>query len=253
MNPAEYEIMYRVEDAHWWYIGLRNMILDFLTAYAPNRSPLILDAGCGTGAVLKALGDRLRTAGIDFSVEAIRFCRIRGLVRTAAASVVALPFPNESFDVVISCDVLCNRSIRDKGAALCEMGRVLKPGGVFFLNLPAYQWMLSSDDSAVQQDRRFTRRELRRLLCAASLKPVRMTHWNSLLLPPIILIRMWRKIMRRSTSDLDGGSGVLANLLFGCALAAERGLIRAVSAMPFGLSIFAVARKEGLLHETLAS
>jgi 2-polyprenyl-3-methyl-5-hydroxy-6-metoxy-1,4-benzoquinol methylase len=65
MNPAEYEIMYRVEDALWWYIGLRSMIQDFLTAYAPSQSPHILDAGCGTGAVLKPLADLGRTADID--------------------------------------------------------------------------------------------------------------------------------------------------------------------------------------------
>jgi len=65
MNPAEYEIMYRVAHAHWWYIGLRNMIQNFWTAYAPSQSPLMLDAGCGTGAVLKPLADLVRTADID--------------------------------------------------------------------------------------------------------------------------------------------------------------------------------------------
>lgn len=203
MNKAEYGIMFGVEDRHWWYIGLRALVQDFWKRFVRVASPTVLDAGCGTGATLASLSGQARTVGIDFSPEAIQFCRTRGEDRTAQASVLALPFGDGSFDVVLSCDVLSNRGVTDKQAAIVEFGRVLKPGGLLLLNLPAYQWLLSSHDTAVQQDRRFSRSEVRGMLETAALRPERITYWNSLMLPVAVAVRLWRKVRPRPTSDLD--------------------------------------------------
>src|SRR5690606_4903565 len=104
VKPSEYEVMYRVEDNHWWYDALRGVVGDALRKHGRGHGRL-LDAGCGTGANLAQLAGGYDAVGIDAAVDAIRFCRQRGLERTAAASVTDLPFPDDYFDVVISCDV----------------------------------------------------------------------------------------------------------------------------------------------------
>lgn len=244
MNLEEYATMFSVEDEHWWYHGLRGMVRRAWRRHcgSGSRPARILDAGCGTGATLAMLAEWAEPVGIDLMPEAIRFCRMRGRQRTAAASVIALPFRADTFDAAVSLDVLCHRSIREKGEPLREIGRVLKPGGLLILNLPAYPWLHSSHDVAVHTDRRFTKRSAVRLIGQCGFEPVETTYWNSLLLPPIVLTRLWRKMVPPKGSDLASGGKGPANALFKAILRAERGLLT-LAPLPAGLSLFIVARK----------
>lgn len=245
MELAEYATMAEVEERHWWYRALRAVITEAWTRHVQGgTAPALLDVGCGTGANLLALRDRARPCGIDFSPEAVHWCRSRGLAATAVASAASLPFGPERFDVVLSCDVLCHGSLPDKEAPLAEMARVLKPGGVLLLNLPAFQWLYSSHDRAYHTDRRFTRGEVRALLERAGLEPVRVIYWNSVLFPVAAGVRLLRRFTKPEGSDLAAGSAAAGGPLFDAAFALERALRRHVS-LPFGVSVFAAARKPG--------
>jgi SAM-dependent methyltransferase len=242
MNRDEYAIMYRAEDCHWWYVGLRGMLRRVWDRFVPGGPIRMLDVGCGTGANLDFLRANASCFGIDFSTDAVRFCRGRGNSKTAAASATHLPFADDSFDVVVSCDVLCHRSIENKLQPLREMRRVLEPGGIVILNLPAYQWLHSSHDIHVQTDRRFTIGESDALLARAGFDRLFATYWNSLLFPLILPTRLWRKARPLPASDLDGASGEGLSPIFSGVLRVERALLR-VAPMPFGLSLMCVARK----------
>ncbi len=244
MKHDEYEIMFRVEDHHWWYVGLRAMLDVHWRTYVLEDDPRVVDVGCGTGATLDALPDGAYSAGIDYSLDAVRFCRLRDVRCTAVASAEALPFPDRHFDAAISCDVLCQRSVRDKSVPLREIRRVLKPGGILLLNLPAYQWLHSSHDTRVCTDRRFTKTEVNQLLRDCSFEPLRATYWNTLLFPPIALLRLWWKLRPRPQSDLAGAWESPLAPLFKGLLYVERTLMK-LGPLPFGLSVFVVARKRG--------
>lgn len=202
----------------------------------------ILDAGCGTGANLSHLQTRGGCIGIDFSPGAVHLSRTRGHLKTAVASVTALPFAAGSIDAAISCDVLCHRSIPDPDIPLREMANALKPGGILLLNLPAYQWLYSSHDVHVHTARRFTKRQVQQMLSKAGLENIYATYWNTLLFPPIVAARLWRKIRPLPASDLDGKTGDNMSAVFSCVLAIERLLLR-IAPLPFGLSVLCVARK----------
>jgi ubiquinone/menaquinone biosynthesis C-methylase UbiE len=68
--------------------------------------------------------------GVDLSGGMLRRCRDRGL-RVAQGDATAIPFAPESFDVVCSFKVLPH--VQDLAAALAEMARLLRPGGVLLL------------------------------------------------------------------------------------------------------------------------
>lgn len=242
MKPEEYEIMYRAEDAHWWYRGLRAVLQEQVRRFTPPGPLRLLDVGCGTGANLHAAPESVAAFGIDYALEAVRFCRKRDLLRTLAASAVHLPFADASFDAVVTCDVLCHRSIPDKRAPLREIHRVLAPGGMLFLNLPAYQWLHSSHDVHVFTDRRFSRKEVEILLRETSLEPLRITYWNTILFAPAACVRLWRKVTPPRHSDLAGEPNALTSAACSRLLAYERAVMR-IADLPFGLSVFAVARK----------
>lgn len=242
MKTSEYETMYRVEDVHWWYRGLRAMLKNALENSESPGSLGILDVGCGTGANLGLLSHLGEAIGVDISRNALRCSSARGLTSIAGADACCLPFADEHFDYVVMMDVLYHKMVPDKLGVLSEARRVLKPGGTLLLNVPAYQWLFSSHDEAIHTDKRFTRSEVRRLLQSADLAPIRVTYWNTLLFPPIVLLRLWRRGNESGESDLGGYSEGIIERTFGAILGLERLLLKLMN-LPFGLSIFATARK----------
>ena len=82
MDTSEYDKMYRLEEANWWYLGRRDLVLKMAARFDNGHSgkPLrILDAGCGTGINLKYLQILGDVYGLDISKDALRFSRNRGL------------------------------------------------------------------------------------------------------------------------------------------------------------------------------
>ncbi|MEO6457512.1 MAG: class I SAM-dependent methyltransferase [Chloroflexia bacterium] len=194
MEYAEYKIMYEAEDRHWWYRGLRGTFFSMLRLDRANPKALrILDAGCGTGGNLAALQNAGYDAqGFDFSPVAVEFCRSRGLSKVGLGSITDIPYPNNAFDVVISCDVLNDAGTGDEARALEEIYRVLRPGGRVFLNLPAFSFLKGEHDRATDVARRYTKREIRRKLKRAGFLPVRLSYWNMLLFPAVLAVRLVR-------------------------------------------------------------
>ena len=89
MNPEEYEVMYRVEDHHWWYRGMQQITCRLLDQEVGRSGQLqILDAGCGTGAVLNYLQPYGHASGFDYATEALRLTQKRGQDKLCQASVM---------------------------------------------------------------------------------------------------------------------------------------------------------------------
>src|SRR5947207_9663240 len=90
----------------------------------------VLDLGCGAGmlALLKRKGVTL--AGVDLSPECALASRRNGYDAGVAAELTRLPFADATFDYVVSLDVLGHVPFEEKDAALSEVRRVLRPGGV---------------------------------------------------------------------------------------------------------------------------
>ena len=102
------------------------------------RGDFVLDVGCGRGEYLLGLLERTPNAlGIDTAAKKLEDCwthhpELRQ--RALQVSAEAMPFPSGQFDVVIVNEVLEHTPNQDE--ALCEIWRVLKPGGKFLLFCP---------------------------------------------------------------------------------------------------------------------
>ncbi len=247
MNLEEYEVMYQVEDHHWWYLGMERITCDLLEHALPpdreTRSLKILDAGCGTGAVMKYLARYGEVTGFDFSAEALRFSRRRGHPRLVRASVLDIPFAQDLFDLIVSFDVICERGVHDE-RALSEFARILKPGGLVMLRLPAYDWLRGKHDVATHIFHRYTRGEIKAKLEQHGLAPVRLSYANMFLFPVAVAKRLSERLFspNQTGSDLTLDPGPM-NSVFRSILSAEAPLIRS-AALPFGLTVTALARKE---------
>jgi SAM-dependent methyltransferase len=245
MNPAEYAAMFAVEDRHWWYVGVRREVERWLARVEPppGGKLRILDAGCGTGGLLANLRTPAWKAGIDASREGVRRARSRGLAALVEGSVSALPFAEESFDAVVSIDVLCHTGVEEE-QALAESLRVLRPGGLLLVQVPAFDFLRGEHDVAVWTKRRYRSGELVRLLTAAGFSLERSGYRNALLFPVAVFARLARRgrtERSEARSDVRPVPAPLNALLSGV-LALER---RLGSFFPVGLSVFSIAAKPG--------
>ena len=242
MESDEYEKMAAVEDRMWWYRGLHANLTFAVRRFLPMTPARLLDAGCGTGGLLRALApalDRWQLFGLDAWEPACTVASARSRRPIVRGGFHQLPFADGSVDCVVSTDVLCHENV-DPPSALREARRCLRPGGVLVLSLPAYDWLLSYHDARVRNVRRFTRRGLVRLLEDAGLAPVYATYWNTLLLPVMAIRRLAGG--RENDSDVHPYARPVDAIL-GALLTCERALMRIGTRLPFGGSVLAVAAK----------
>lgn len=246
MRSAEYEAMYTVEDSHWWYVGMRRVADALLRSRFGDRAGTldILDAGCGTGGNSAHLQGYGHVTGIDMSAEGLQFARQRPGLRLLRASVDSLPFADASFDLVLSNDVLCHLAVADDARAVREFARVLRPGGMLYLQLPAFDRLRSHHDAAVHTRHRYRAGELRRLIEDAGLRVRRLTYANALLFPAAA---GWRAVHLLGSPEQTEHSDVHpvpapVNTTLRTLLSLEAPLIRRMN-LPFGLSVIGVARK----------
>jgi SAM-dependent methyltransferase len=246
MEAEEYRSIFEQEQTHWWYQGMRGISESLLRRYAPRQvRPLrILDAGCGTGGMMMALAPHGDVFGIDYSPIALSYCRRRNLEQTARASVMGLPFPDDSFDIVTSFEVLYHAAVADDVAAMGELRRVLRPGGLLLLRLPAFEFMRGAHDVMVHTRRRYTTAELRKKLVSAGFSVERMSYVNSLLFPLAAGVRLGQRLsghVSHAQSDVRPVAPML-NSLLRLPFFIEEKLLAFVN-FPVGLSALAVARK----------
>jgi SAM-dependent methyltransferase len=243
MNPAEYAAMFAVEDRHWWYVGVRREVERWLGHIRPadGGKLRILDAGCGTGGLLANLRTPGWRVGVEISAHGIGFARNRSRTALAQASVSALPFGDESFDAVVSIDVLCHAGVEER-QAVEEASRVLRPGGLLLVQVPAFEWLYGEHDAAVWTKRRYRRAEIAELLVGAGLTARRSAYRNALLFPAAAIAR----IAKRGRRSRDGARSDVrpvpapVNRVLSGVLALERQLR---IAFPFGLSVFCIGEK----------
>jgi len=245
MEPEEYESIYRLEESHWWYRGMREMALALLDRYLPQRDKLtVLDAGCGTGGMMGALGKYGWVYGLDFSLLALGFCRKRSIRSAVRASVTHIPYPSERFDLATSFEVLYHAGVGNDVQALKEIHRVLRPGGYFLLRLPAFEFLRGAHDQMVHTRHRYTAGEVGEKLAATGFEVVRLSYANSLLFPVAAASRLAERISRRAgtaQSDVQEASPLVNRALLGV-LRAESVVLRTID-LPVGLSVLALARK----------
>jgi SAM-dependent methyltransferase len=237
----------RAEATHFWFRGFRLFVSPLLRQATKDRiSPLILDCGCGTGNNLTLLEQFGHAYGFDLTAIGLKIGRESGRSRLARASVTAVPFPADTFDIVTSFDVLYSLEAIDEHAAVTEMFRVAKPGGFVVVNVAAMQ-SLRGDHSVLSREvRRYDRQSLSRLLTDAGFAIERLTYTNAVLFPAMAIARAVQR--RRGLSSEEHADQEIrvppapVNLTLTAALRVESWWLRLVD-NPFGSSLLCLARK----------
>src|SRR4051812_18839340 len=120
---------HRTPDPSWDYYPTYLAKLTAVRRYldALPAGTRVLDAGCGEGVIVEEYADRLQITGVDANYAS---------THVTTGSLMALPFPDASFDRALCLDVLEHLAYEDQPRALAELHRVLAPGGELFVSIP---------------------------------------------------------------------------------------------------------------------
>ncbi len=167
-----------------WRFG-QDRRLNLIRHYAPLEGARILDIGCGLGVYVRKFREFSdRVCGIDIDPR-----RLREGARTTPGLMLAvgehLPFPDNSFDVIVLNEVI--EHVTDDTATMREALRVIRPGGhiaiyapnrlypfethgiylgtkFVFGNIPLINWLPNPlRNKLVPHARAYTKRGIRRL------------------------------------------------------------------------------------------
>jgi SAM-dependent methyltransferase len=239
----EYDAMHALELRHWWFRGRRRILIELLRrATGSSESTLrILDFGCGTGGNTSMYASLGSVFGMELDPSAVRLAHARGGAHYCRSNGTQLPFRSGGFDAVVASDVL--EHIKDDTTAMLEIARVLRPGGIVVINVPAHQWLFSQHDAALHHVRRYSKNGLHDLLQRGGFRTRRLSYWNAVLFPAIALSRVLSR--RRSVHAVRSEERMpprIINEALALLLAAEAAILRRTS-LPWGVSLAAVAER----------
>jgi len=235
----------RAEDDHFWFKGLRRSAKIMLDAALAGRPPArIVDCGAGTGRNLdwlRAYGDAV---GVELSRSGLTVARAHGR-RMVQGTVASLPIATASVDLATSFDVLYCLPDDVERAALAEMARIVRPGGLILVNAAALDVLRGAHSTLTLEVRRYTPARLRDRLEAAGFRVERMSYTNCITFPITLAVRTFDRwsgrVARASDADLRVPATPI-NAAFNLALAAEARLMRAAN-LPIGSSLMCVASR----------
>jgi SAM-dependent methyltransferase len=199
LEEWRYRELYELEDRHWWFRSRRRVVRALLERAELGPAPRILDAGCGTGRNLVEYASLGTVEGVDFSADAVDFCRLRGLEGVRQAALEQLPFEADRFDLIVATDVI--EHLDDDRLALAELRRVAAGGGRLVLTVPAYTWLWSRHDESLHHKRRYTAGRMRAQLAAAGWTPLFATYFFTELLPGVAAVRAFRRADGNGNAD----------------------------------------------------
>lgn len=183
-ESSYYTHMAELERSSWWNAGMRDLAARLLGGVKLPSEGTLLDVGCGSGQTMSWLRRLLpgwNAVGVDVALDGLHAARDGGGEHVLAASALELPFPDASFDLVITLDVLQHLPLNGGDVmALREIRRVLRPEGVLFVRTNAQALPRIADD-ATYNFHKYKSAELRHKLASAGFRVHRLGRVNALL------------------------------------------------------------------------
>jgi SAM-dependent methyltransferase len=250
MDAAVYDLLWDIEQRHWWFLARRHIVWSLVARLLPevsHRRLRICELGCGTGGNLAAVADRHDVIGVDSAPEAIQYARQRLGDRVQSGRLPdEINLPAASFDVVLMTDVLehIEADVQSAQAAL----RLVRPGGILVATVPAYQWLYSPYDALHHHVRRYSKQRFRALWQMPDAKVLVLSYYNTLLFPAAAAVRLCGKIFPRGGQprELTVPPGPV-NRLLARMMMSEASLLERIT-LPFGLSLIAAVRRDGAVR-----
>jgi SAM-dependent methyltransferase len=225
-------------DFFWFKAKLK--LIDVVLAKLRSEKELkILSVGCGTGEEIKVLRDYGKVYAIDIEAKALALVPDELCEEKRLADVCRIPYTDDFFDLAVSFDIL--EHVKDDVRAVREISRVLKDDGFFVFTVPAFRFLFSSHDRALQHFRRYNKKILRERLRA--FRRIEMGFWMSFLFLPVAVMRLIRRNKSVDRIHYRALPPLVNNLLYRL-LQLENWLIEHRIPLPVGTTIYGIFQNQ---------
>ena len=241
MKESRYFYESLIEKDFWWF-KVRRFFFSREIKKLINKNHEILDIGSSSGTNLRMLEEMGHTnyTGLDFSDIAINACKKKGFKKIIKGDVCKLPFKSNSMDFIIASDIV--EHIENDKLAVSEIFRVLKKNSFAIITVPAFNFLWSKHDDSSMHKRRYTKKTLSNLIKETNFKIEKIFYFNFLLFLPILLARLFFKLLRLNIKNENKINNNFLNKIFISIFKIDVLLAEKVNPF-FGVSIFSLIKK----------
>ena len=237
---------------HFIDIASRERAVDHLRRHCVAKDASIMEVGVSGGHLLADLGTSFPDAtlvGSDYTLGTLLALAPRAAgIPLIRMDLTRSPLPDDAVDAIVLLNVL--EHIDDDETAMRHCCRMLKPGGLVVVEVPAGPGLFDDYDRELMHFRRYSADELRRKLEAAGFAVLEQSFIGCLLYPAFWASKKWSRLRPKPASPTSESSRVRtairatakANGVGRWLMKVEAGLSRRVS-LPFGIRSVIVGRK----------
>ena len=202
-DPSFFNILAAVEDRHFWFRARNRLIFELTERISSRLKPghLVLEVGCGTGNVLRALRKACPHGivfGMDLWFEGLRQAQTRSSGFLVQGDVRNCPF-GKTFDLIGMFDVL--EHVPEDLETLVALRRLLGTNGKLMLTVPAHQYLWSYFDEAAVHCRRYSSEEIHKKLTVAGFEVEFLSQYMASIWPLVWMVRKMNGRFRRPNPD----------------------------------------------------
>lgn len=246
MLDREYEVMYRLENSHWWFMAKKRYIEIILDGHLKDKGGNILDVGCGTGGMIELFKRYGPVFGMDRHETACAYSRQRNKFSLIKGDANHLPFKKGTFRLITLLDVLYHQHILEDEEVLGQIHELLAPDGLILITDSAFEFLKSTHDIAVMARHRYTLGELKAKLKASHFLIQKSTYLYFSIFPAVVMSRLLGKLTLfffkpPIHSDLKKTNPLL-NKFLASFLNWEGNLLKHIS-FPWGSSLLILGKK----------
>ena len=192
-------------DDHYIDKASRAHALSVLERALRMPKPVIMDIGCSSGYMLRMLKERFpggTVIGADYVARPLEhLAETLPLTPLLQFNLVKCPLPDRCVDAVVLLNVL--EHIEDDCAAMRQVARILKPGGVAAIEVPAGPQLFDIYDKQLMHFRRYEMRGFVRKLEQSGLRVARKSHLGFFLYPAFWAAKKQGQRLMNKSGDLQ--------------------------------------------------
>lgn len=235
MEETAYRELAENQDKHWWYIARRDILSSVISSLELPDDPDILEIGCGSGGNLGMLRQYGNVTAVEKNRYAREYAREKNQINIIEGSLPdQINLQDKQFDLICLFDVL--EHIESDQKAMQRIMGLLNDNGILLLTVPAYQWLYTTHDKILHHFRRYSKKNICKILQEAGLTIKKITYFNTLLFPLVMAARFYDKLLASRHSTGSKTPHKFINLALCTIFRIEKFIIRYIN-LPFGASI----------------
>ena len=201
MFKSEQDIFNRLSSSYWWLAGNHLIVRKMIKKYSTGSSAAnkILDVGCGTGVFLSHLNRLGDAFGIDYSYDALIYCKNSNIEKISQADATSLPFKDNTFNSAMLLDIV--EHVDRDAEVLREAFRTVKTGGLAYLMAPAFKCLWGAHDVKFHHKRRYSKAMVLKLISDSGFRVRKFTYLHPHVFPLMFLSRYIDRKLKRNSED----------------------------------------------------